>query len=391
MIIVRRGKMHLAQGKLIAILVAIAMIAVVMFAGVMPVSAAQVNQPPVACIDSIYPSPATEGNVVCFRGHGTDPDRLDLVVGYNWRSTSIDGQLSTSRMFATRDLSVGEHTIYFKVKDRHGAWSEEVSQTLLVKALPAVTPPPVTLPQPIIYKFDYYAKCVGHGIGETDSDYWECDNYEFQVDDYISGVSFGVRSGGPTQAWLASLGEYSWWCPFVPVGFVRPRSTDLLVYEDAEPASGNCFPPESSYYGRITLYGSILGRWDSPTDFRPGHWYYITTCGFQTLYPHQPITPPTFSYTYGFTGEQIVQDGAEVLVWDCKKKIADIPCVCMGRVEEFYIIYSGNTYSDDDADGRISTLGFSVWIENALGEVGRICDSTIYARSWRCGARPDPR
>ena len=93
------------------------------------------NQPPEAYIDSITPSPATEGEIVCFKGHGTDPDRFDLVVGYNWRS-NIDGKLSTSGMFATRGLSVGVHTIYFKVKDRHGEWSEEVSQILNVTLPP---------------------------------------------------------------------------------------------------------------------------------------------------------------------------------------------------------------------------------------------------------------
>ena len=125
--------MHLAPGKVNSVLVAIAMAAVT-FLCVIPANA-QTNRSPVAHIDSISLSPATEGKVVLFRGHGTDPDRFDRAVSYHWMST-IDGELSTSSMFATKNLSVGEHTIYLRVKDLHGAWSEQVSQTLVVNQRP---------------------------------------------------------------------------------------------------------------------------------------------------------------------------------------------------------------------------------------------------------------
>ncbi|MBZ0155680.1 MAG: chitobiase/beta-hexosaminidase C-terminal domain-containing protein, partial [Alphaproteobacteria bacterium] len=85
------------------------------------------NTLPVAVIDSISPSPATTGQTVTFTGHGTDSDGTIIV--YNWRS-SLDGQLSTSASFETAALSVGEHTIYFKVQDNKGAWSTEASQAL---------------------------------------------------------------------------------------------------------------------------------------------------------------------------------------------------------------------------------------------------------------------
>jgi parallel beta-helix repeat protein len=88
------------------------------------------NHPPTAYIDSITPNPATQGETVSFSGHGTDPDG-DSITAYNWRS-SIDGQLSTSPSFSTSSLSVGTHTIYFKVKDSHNAWSSEVTMTLVI-------------------------------------------------------------------------------------------------------------------------------------------------------------------------------------------------------------------------------------------------------------------
>jgi len=85
------------------------------------------SQPPTAYIDSISPDPAIKGQTVFFSGHGYDSD--GSIVAYEWRS-SIDGFLSSLNSFSTSALSVGTHTIYFKVKDDKGLWSEESPSTL---------------------------------------------------------------------------------------------------------------------------------------------------------------------------------------------------------------------------------------------------------------------
>ena len=87
------------------------------------------NQPPIAYIDAISPQTPSEGEQITFNGHGADSD--GSIVAYNWRSR-IDGQLSTSDSFSTSSLSIGTHTIYFKVKDNDGQWSAEVTKTLTV-------------------------------------------------------------------------------------------------------------------------------------------------------------------------------------------------------------------------------------------------------------------
>ena len=92
-----------------------------------------VHERPVAHIDSISPEPAVLGEQVAFTGHGTDDG---AVAGYLWRS-SIDGELGTSDSFDTSTLSTGTHEIFFKVKDNHGAWSDEVTMTLLIHTRPA--------------------------------------------------------------------------------------------------------------------------------------------------------------------------------------------------------------------------------------------------------------
>jgi len=88
-----------------------------------------VNHPPTAYIVSISPNPAKQGQTVSFQGHGDDDD--GYIVAYRWRS-SRDGVLSTQSTFSASSLSVGVHTIYFKVRDNDGEWSEETSAKLTV-------------------------------------------------------------------------------------------------------------------------------------------------------------------------------------------------------------------------------------------------------------------
>ena len=64
-----------------------------------------------------------------FSGSGSDSD--GYITGYNWRS-STDGQLSTYSEFSTSSLSVGTHTIYFKVQDNEGTWSSEKIASLTI-------------------------------------------------------------------------------------------------------------------------------------------------------------------------------------------------------------------------------------------------------------------
>ncbi len=90
------------------------------------------KEPPTAYIDSILPNPASQAkDTISFTGHGTDVD--GSIVAYNWRS-SLDGPLNTSSSFSkpALELSIGTHTIYFKVQDNDGLWSPEVTQDLAI-------------------------------------------------------------------------------------------------------------------------------------------------------------------------------------------------------------------------------------------------------------------
>jgi hypothetical protein len=100
------------------------------------------NQPPTASIDSISPVNATLGEMVTFNGSGYDSD--GIITAYNWWS-SLDGDLSTSASFQTQSLSQGTHTIWFKVQDDKGDWSQEVSANVIVV--------PEGIGQPVVESF----------------------------------------------------------------------------------------------------------------------------------------------------------------------------------------------------------------------------------------------
>jgi hypothetical protein len=87
------------------------------------------NIPPVAFIDSILPNPTLDDEIVSFIGHGVDDGTIER---YVWIS-SIDGEIHNSTVsasFTNSSLSPGNHTIYFKVQDNYGIWSDEVYTTL---------------------------------------------------------------------------------------------------------------------------------------------------------------------------------------------------------------------------------------------------------------------
>jgi len=91
------------------------------------------NAPPVGTIDSIDSSPAEIGTTVFFNGTGSDSD--GTVVSYLWES-SIDGDLSTEANFSSNSLSLGHHTITFRVQDNDGDWSNPDSELLWIYAIP---------------------------------------------------------------------------------------------------------------------------------------------------------------------------------------------------------------------------------------------------------------
>ncbi len=87
--------------------------------------------PPLAYIDSVSSSQIWEGEAIQFSGHGVSS--IGQIVAYNWRS-NVNGDLSKLASFETNRLTAGPHTIWFKVQDNYGNWSQEVSTNVNVLA-----------------------------------------------------------------------------------------------------------------------------------------------------------------------------------------------------------------------------------------------------------------
>ena len=128
---------------------------------------------PVATIVSITPNPVNYESTATFVGSASDPD--GEVSAYRW-SSSIDGTLSNSLNFTTDDLSLGNHTIYFKVKDDAGQWSTEVSSWIRVNAYPVISTSSIS--PHTIYKNDlngttiYFNSSVSDSDGSVTHYYW---------------------------------------------------------------------------------------------------------------------------------------------------------------------------------------------------------------------------
>lgn len=101
-----------------------------------------VNARPTAVIDSIDPNPSIETDAVTFDGHGSDPD--GTISEHQWKDgTDV---ISTLASFSKSDLSVGSHSISYRVKDNKGMWSNPDTETLIINAAPTPNAPVITDP-----------------------------------------------------------------------------------------------------------------------------------------------------------------------------------------------------------------------------------------------------
>ncbi len=144
------------------------------------------NQPPIAHIDSISPTEFFVGDTVMFAGHGTDSD--GTVTAYQWQS-SLDGDLSVMPSFETSTLSEGEHSIYFRVQDNEGAWSEGVQSVVVAKK---------TVPPPVIDFFHATPVRIGLG-GSTNLSWYVSEATTVHINQGIGNVALtGNREVSPT-------------------------------------------------------------------------------------------------------------------------------------------------------------------------------------------------
>jgi hypothetical protein len=101
------------------------------------------GRPPVIQQVIISPTVAAPGDLLFFQAVVADGNGDDgSVVAYDWRS-DLDGPLGSEAAFtlASRLLTPGLHTISVRGQDDEGMWSEAVTRTLKVQALPKIALP----------------------------------------------------------------------------------------------------------------------------------------------------------------------------------------------------------------------------------------------------------
>jgi WD40 repeat protein len=232
------------------------------------------NLPPTATIDSITPSSARFDAEVTFSGSGSDSD--GTVVAYQWES-SIDGELSTEANFSITGLSIGYHSISFRVQDNDGEWSEWENTTLVIypNAPPVATIDSIT---PSSARFDAEVTFSGSG---SDSDgtivayEWSCDIDGFlsdEVDFSITGFSVGTHTislrvqdndGGWSEWDTAELVIYP---NTPPVGTIDSISPSPAKFDEEVTFSGS----GSDGDGTVVAYlweSSIDGELSTDEDF----------------------------------------------------------------------------------------------------------------------------
>ena len=92
---------------------------------------------PVATINVINPLQAPKGTTFTLSGGGSDSD--GTIVAYQWIS-SLDGTLGQTAIMSLDTLSMGRHTISFKVQNDKGDWSPPDTEQLWVYTIPMITP-----------------------------------------------------------------------------------------------------------------------------------------------------------------------------------------------------------------------------------------------------------
>ena len=91
---------------------------------------------PSVTVQSISPNPGVVQESIEFIGIGVDDGSIER---YSWRDNSSEFYNGTEEKFNIRRPLVGNYSIFLKVMDNYGAWSDEVQQELIITQRPNAT------------------------------------------------------------------------------------------------------------------------------------------------------------------------------------------------------------------------------------------------------------
>jgi len=231
------------------------------------------NVIPKAYIDSITPIISNLGDTITFKASGTDA--LGGIHEYQWRS-SLDGVFSVLNNCTFSEFSAGTHTIYLKVIDTEYSWSNPVSQTIYVNAMPTayinnINPASTDEGANVTFK--------GRGIdtagGTIVGYYWES-----SIDGYLSDnrtFSISNLSAGTHIIQLKVLDDLGGWSPPVTQELII-NSIPVAIIDSIEPLKINENDMVELKGSGIDQEGIILQyRWHSSLDSVLGSKQWLTT------------------------------------------------------------------------------------------------------------------
>jgi len=214
-----------------------------------------INGKPRAHIDTISPDPALDTETVSFEGHGTDDGTIQR---YVWRS-SLDGEIhnDTTADFDTDELTVGEHTIYFKVQDDYGIWSNESSKTLIVTERPVAYIDSIS-PDPACDTDTIFFNATATDDGTIERYVWSSDlDGELHNGTLANFTSRELRSGHHTIT-LRVQDNHGVWSEVVNTMLtVHGKPTAIITFISPRPAvegESVLFKGNGTDDGTLTLY-----------------------------------------------------------------------------------------------------------------------------------------
>ena len=202
-----------------------------------------VRERPTAMIESITPNPALLNDTITFSAAPFDC-RCGVITEYVWRSDR-NGDLFTGEHheFSTSGLNPGEHTIFLKVKDSYGIWSEEDSADLLMNMQPTayitkISPNPVVENESVTF--------TGRGVdndGTIERYRWGTGATELFNGSEPSFTSSSAPVGTHT-IWLMVMDNDGGWSAkvnttMVVTGFVPPNKKPMIELDT--PLDGSKF------------------------------------------------------------------------------------------------------------------------------------------------------
>jgi len=221
------------------------------------------NQEPVASIISITPNPATEGQTVCFNGYGTDDGSI---INWEWRS-NLDGIFASQEDPSYSGLSVGTHTISFRVQDDASTWSAYAyaDSTLVIEAQSTQNQKPTATIVTISPTTATYGESVYfHGLGQDTDGTVEAFNWRSSKDGFISSESTFSKSdlsGGTHTIYFKAQDNDGEWS--------SEQTASIEIIEDSSPGNQPPVADSGGPYTGITnqtITFDASGSYDSDID-----------------------------------------------------------------------------------------------------------------------------